>query len=170
MKIITGAKCTISADGKTITAVMDVDEQPFNSMLLTRVSHGYANPLHPAHHRRIQSSNAAVFLESTDERAAIANEALVDIFNTFAPNTTFLPQLKKVDSGEIHVISELPVTFQWQSSTDNKTWADIAGATAAKLDESIIKPGDWFRLVITNAKGQSIVAPMKKPMQPPTAK
>ena len=125
MKTITAAKATLSADGKTVTAVFDVSDQPFNSLLTTRVSHGFVNPLHPAHHRRIQSSNAAVFCEARGAKAAIMNEALADVFAALEPKTTFLPQLKKTPNGTIQVISETPVTLQWQSSVDGRTWVDI---------------------------------------------
>lgn len=159
MKTITQGKATLSPDGKTLTVVFDVADQPFNSLLTTRVSHGYSNPLHTKHPRRIQSSNAAVFCEAPGVKAAILNEALIDIFNGFAPDTSFVPQLKKVDSGAINVISELPVIFQWESSADGKTWANIAGANSAKLDTAAIPAGTWKRLVIANAKGKTISTP-----------
>ena len=169
MKTITSAEATLSADGKTLTVICDVSEQPFNSLLTTRNSHFHINPLHDAHPRRIQSSNAAIFCEAPTPdhktaKAAILNEAVAAIFAVLEPQTTFLPQLKKMDTGAIHVISEIPVTFQWQVSDDNKTWMDIAGQTGANLDDAATQPGQWSRLVITNAAGSTIGPPLQKPI------
>ena len=158
----------MSEDGKKLTVVFDVAEQPFNSLLTTRVSHAYVNPLHQAHPRRFQSSNAAVFCEApagdgTTATAAILNEVLADIFAALEPKTSFVPQLKKMDTGKVHVVSELPVTFQWQVSSDGNQWTDIAGATAQNLDDAATQPGQWARLVITNKKGATITKPVQKP-------
>ena len=165
MKTITTAKATLSADGKTITAVFDVADQPFNSLLTTRVSHPYSNPLHPAHHRRIQSSNAAVFCEAPGVKAAILNDALADLFASLEPKTTFLPQLKKTADGTVQVISETPVTMQWQVSADGKTWTNIPGATSGTLDPNATKPGEWAQLVITNSTGSTVSKPAQKPLK-----
>ena len=167
MKTITSSKSTLSADGKELTIVCQVSDQPFNSLLTTRVSHGFVNPLHQAHPRRIQSSNAAVFCEAPagkgkTAKAAIMNEVLADIFAALEPLTTFAPQLKKMADGTVHVISETPVTFQWQVSTDKVNWKDIPGATAATLDAAATTVGDWSRLVITNATGTTITNPTQK--------
>lgn len=167
MKTITSSKSTLSADGKELTIVCQVSDQPFNSLLTTRVSHAYSNPLHQAHPRRIQSSNAAVFCEGPcgngkTAKAAIMNEVLAEIFAALEPMTTFAPQLKKTADGTVHVISETPVTFQWQVSADNKAWADIAGATAAMLDDSTIPAGQWTRLVMTNSTGATMTKPKQK--------
>jgi len=162
MKTITAAKATLSPDGKTLTAVFDVADQPFNALLTTRVSHTFINPLHSAHHRRIQSSNAAVFCESRQTKAAILNEALAEVFAALDPATTFAPQLKQYD-GKVNVISETPVTLQWQVSDDGKTWSDIPGATGPTLDDAATKPGQWSQLVITNSTGRTVSQPCHKP-------
>lgn len=162
----------MSADGKTLTIVCEVAEQPFNSMLTTRVTHSYINEMHQAHQRRIQSSNAAIFCEApggngATVKAAILNEALADIFAALEPLTTFLPQLKKLDDGKVHVISETPVTFQWQISTDGKTWSDLTGETKSNITEGLIKPGEWSRLAMTNSTGTNISKAVQKPLPAP---
>lgn len=167
MKTIINSKSTLSADGKELTIVCQVSDQPFNSLLTTRVSHGFVNPLHQAHPRRIQSSNAAVFCEAPagngkTAKAAIMNEVLADIFAALEPLTTFPPQLKKLADGTVHVISETPVKFQWQKSADGKVWSDISGATAGTLDDAATIAGEWSRLVMTNSTGTTITKPTQK--------
>jgi len=167
MKTIISSKSTMSADGKELTIVCQVSDQPFNSLLTTRVTHAYSNPLHQAHPRRIQSSNAAVFCEAPagggkTAKAAVLNEVLAEIFAALEPRTTFLPQVKKAADGTTHVISETPVTFQWQASTDNVNWKDIPGQTDGNLAPSATADGEWSRLVITNSTGSTVTKPTKK--------
>jgi len=43
-------------------------------------------------------------------------------------------------------------TYQWQSSTDNATWADIAGATNSTYDFTVQNPGTiYYRLTVSEA-------------------
>ena len=54
------------------------------------------------------------------------------------------------------------VTYQWQNSMDNKTWADITTALSAKTSKLSIKitpgnVGNYYRCKITNGDGQSLL-------------
>ena len=173
MKTLTNPRTTISTDGKTATIVVDIEDLQFNAMLTTRVSHGHLHPEHMAHPRRIQSSNAAVFLESPGAKVAITNDTLAAIISVIEPRTSFAPVFKKSSvPGNVKVVSETPVTFQWQIS-DNAfpegiypppvaVWSNIDGATAETLDESKVPVGKWIRCIATNATGSTITKPAKK--------
>ena len=41
-------------------------------------------------------------------------------------------------------------TYQWQSSTNNITWADVAGATGKEFNPSALTQTTWFRRVTTD--------------------
>ena len=154
MKTLINPQTTVSADGKTATIVVQIADVAFNALLTTRVTHGHINPINRAHPRRIQSSNQSVFLEAPGVKVAIPNETLAAIFSVIEPKTTFAPVLKKNKDGTVSIISETPVTLQWQVSADAKTWSDIAGATSATLADGLVKLGEWKRLTATNASGK----------------
>lgn len=53
-------------------------------------------------------------------------------------------------------LSGLGVTYQWQSSTDNATWTNIAGATNPTYTATINAPATYFRcVVVCTASGQT---------------
>ena len=54
-----------------------------------------------------------------------------------------------------------PITFsyQWQESTNNTEFADLAGQTASNLAASITIAGDYYRVIITPNDGQTNGAP-----------
>ena len=173
MKTLKNPKCELSADGKQITIVADVVDQPFNGLLVTRVSHGHLNPDHSQHPRRIQSSSEAVFCESSRGKFAMPNDVFAAIAAACEPGTTFPPHFKKSSKpGSVEVVSELPFTLQWQIS-DNAdphgtypppvaVWTDIAGADKPTLDESAIPVGKFIRCKATNAAGTTITRWAKK--------
>jgi len=163
MKTLINARTTVSADGKTATIVVDVADYAFNALLTTRVSHGHLNPDNPKHPRRIQSSNQAVFLEAPGFKGSIPNETIAAIWAVISPASTFAPVMAKAKDGSVKAISELPVSFQWQSSPDDKTWTDIAGQTSQTLPDGIVAVGEWKRLIISNAKGNFITKPVQIP-------
>ena len=163
----------ITVDGDKITIVAKIVDQPFNGLLVTRVSHGHLNPDHPNHPRRIQSSNEAVFVESHRAKFSMPNDFVIAIATAVEPATSFAPLFKKHSvPGNVEVVSESPVSYQWQVS-DNAfptgtfplppaIWNDISGATNATLDESTIKPGQWIRCVTKNATGTTTSQPAQK--------
>lgn len=170
MKYITNPKVTVAPDGKSGSLTFDIIEKDFNQILTTRVSHGYLHRDNHRHPRRIQSSNEAVFVESPYAKAAMSNEVIAEIMAAVEPFTSFPPVLKAgMKPNAVHVISELPVKFQWQMTDDpapkskdtpkEAVWNDIAGETNAHLDETKIPKGLFVRLIITNGAGKTISAP-----------
>ena len=174
-------KTVVAADGKSCTVTMDIVDQPFNALLVTRVTHHHTNPDNPAHPRRIQSSSEAVFLESPKFKGAIPNETIAAIFAAIAPQSTFAPTVSQSKDGKITVASETPITMQWQVTDEvkpkplisgeprpNVIWTDILGATESVLPDDAIKPGQWKRLVVTNATGRFESRPVQRPLPPAT--
>jgi len=49
------------------------------------------------------------------------------------------------------------VSYQWQSSTDNSTWVDIAGATAAGYDPPALTTTTYYRRRVNVMNGQTIL-------------
>ncbi len=174
-------RTVVAADGKSCTVTLDIVDQPFNAMLVTRVSHHHTNPDNPAHPRRIQSSSEAVFLESPKFKGAIPNDTIAAIFAAIAPQSTFAPAVSQSKDGKITVASETPVTLQWQVTDEVKphpqvsggprpevVWTDIPGATSGALADDAIKPGQWKRLVAINASGRFESRPVQRPLPPIT--
>jgi hypothetical protein len=166
MKTLINPQVTVAEDGKSATIVVQIVDAPFNGLLTTRTTHTHLNPDNMAHPRRIQSSNQAVFLEAPGVKVAMLNETIAAIFAAIEPKTTFAPVLKKEKDGTIKVLSETPVKLQWQVSDDGKAWTDVAGANARVMQSGDIKPGQWKRLVATNATGKF----ESRPVQIPTVK
>jgi hypothetical protein len=176
MKTLINEKVVLSADGKSVTIIADVVDQPFSGLLVTRVSHHHVNPDNIKHPRRIQSSNEAVFMEAPGTKAAIPNKFIAAIFAAIEPKTTFAPIFKKTSvPGDVQIISETPVTYQWQVSDDafpkataDRTppppavWADISGEINPKTDLASVKLGQWIRCVASNASGKTISKPAQK--------
>jgi hypothetical protein len=51
------------------------------------------------------------------------------------------------------VASELPVTYQWQSSDDANSWVDVVGQVGTGFD---ITQFNYVRCVATNGAGSTI--------------
>lgn len=173
MKTLKNAQVKLSEDGKSVTIVCDVVWQEVNHLLTTRVSHGHLNADNMKHPRMIQSSNTAVFLKSRNGNFSIPNDVIAAIAAVVEPKSTFSPVIKTGSTPEnLMVISELPVTYQWQISDNPKPegkypppvalWKDIAGATLKSVDENSIADGKWIRCVISNAAGSIITHPAQK--------
>lgn len=173
MKTLVNEKVTLSSDGKTVNITAEIKDIPFSGLLVTRVTHQHINPENIHHGRAIQSSNEAVFLKTRNGSVAFPNDFMANIAMAVEPLTSFPPKLKKSSKpGALEVVSELPVTYQWQIS-DNAfpegvhpppvaIWTDIPSATSATLDESTIAIGKWIRCVITNGAGTFTTNPAKK--------
>lgn len=173
MKILTNAKTVVSTDGKSVTITAEIVDEPWNEMLVSRTTHGFLNPNHQGHPRHVQSSNAAIFCRHRGFTVALPNDVWVAIAAAIDPNTSFAPLFKPgTVPPNIETISESPVTFQWQVSENAfpqaekqqtppppTVWSDIPGQTAASLDESTLKDGQWIRCVATNATGSTISKP-----------
>jgi len=170
MKTLIDHKITVDSDKITITAT--IAERPFAGLLTPRVTHGHMHPENMRHGRHIQSSSEAVFVKSSSGGFSISNDMLVAIAAAANPNTSFAPVLKASEPGKVNVISESEPSFQWQVSDDAfpkgqypapaAVWNDIAGATSASLDESLVKINQWIRCVVKNATGTAISAPAQK--------
>lgn len=176
MKTLTSPQITV--DGDKITIVSTIKDLPFNNLLTTRVSHGHLHPENLRHPRRIQSSSAAVFVESPAGKIAIPNQFIAAIAAYAFPASSFTPVFKAGSNpNKVMVVSETPVTFQWQVS-DNEAfvisdkpntaptpavYTDIPNATGDSLDESLVKSKQWIRCVATNLAGQTISKPIQKP-------
>lgn len=172
MKTLINPVTTLSADGKQVTIICDVEDIKVNELLTTRVTHGHLNPDNQQHPRSIQSSNVAIFIRSRAASISIPNETFAAIASVVEPLTTFAPVFKKHSSGAVTVVSELPLKFQWQVSENAfpegthpppvAVWTDIAGATKPEFDFAGIKPGQWTRLVATNLSGSTTTKPEVK--------
>ena len=172
MKTIINPRTVVAPDGKSAVITVDIVDQPFNAMLITRVTHTHLNPTNVKHPRHIQSSSEAVFVRSRNGTAAMPNDTVIEIFAAIEPATTFAPVFKKnATPVSVAVASELPATFQWQISDyvssaptpppASAKWSDIPGATNAKLDESALKDGQWVRCVASNAVGSTASQPVQ---------
>ena len=175
VKTLSNAKTVVSADGKTVTITADIVTAPWNEMLVTRVTHTHLNPDHQDHVRHIQSSNAAVFVRHRGFTFAVPNDVFAAIAAVIEPNTTFAPHFRRGTlPPKIEVVSELPMTLQWQVSEaafpmavaphtppPPAVWTDVQSQTAASLDESTLKNGQWVRCVATNSVGTTISQPVK---------
>jgi hypothetical protein len=172
MKHLIEPKTTISEDGKTVTIVAKLEDAPFNENIITRVTHPHSDPV-ANHVRHIQSSNAAVFVRHRGHSVVFPNDSLISIAAAIEPATSFPPHFHQGEKLIVH--SELPTTYQWQVS-DNAfpeadkphtppppaVWRDIPSQTAASLsDNAPVNPGQWVRLMVTNASGKAISKPVK---------
>lgn len=171
MKTLRSAE--ISVEGDTITIKAKIVDQPFQGILITRVTHGHLNHENMRHPRRIQSSSEAVFVEAPMAKIAIPNKLVSRIAAAMEPMTSFPPKIKRESKpNEILVCSEIPVTYQWQISNNPKPiadkphtppppaiWNDISGETSNIIDESKVEVGKWIRCVVKNAAGTLITVP-----------
>lgn len=174
MKTLTKPKITVNGD--EITIVAKIVEQPFNKLLVTRVSHGHVNPDNVRHPRRIQSSNEAVFIESPAGKFAMPNEVIAAIAAHACPESSFAPVFVAGSTPDgVKVTSETEVTYQWQvsdnpapiadkpnTSPPEAVWTDIPTATNAKLDQTLVAEKKWVRCVATNLTGKTISKPIQK--------
>jgi FG-GAP-like repeat len=81
-----------------------------------------------------------------------ATAAVIDIVPTLTvsggsggrepKNTTLTANLTNTESGAT-------ITYQWQSSTNNTTWTNIAGATSSTYKVAPALNNDFFRVVVT---------------------
>lgn len=77
------------------------------------------------------------------------------------PVVTSAPVTQSVDAGgaatfTVAATGDPAPTFQWQTSTDNLTWTDVAGATGTSFtldDVTAAQNGLWVRVYIANAGG-----------------
>ncbi len=67
-----------------------------------------------------------------------------------------------------NTLNQSGLTYQWQSSPDNITWTNIAGATAATLTTQQ-NAATWYRLQVTCSGNTGSSAPLLVPMSAPTA-
>lgn len=171
MKTLIYKSATLSDDGKSVTINADVVEQPFNSILTSRVTHGHLNELNVKHPRHVQSSSEAVFVKHSVHGVALLNDFLVSVAAVVEPKTSFAPlHVPSADLMTTQLVSESDVKYQWQVSDDPApqgtfpppvaVWSDIAGQTSKTLDKSCIKQGQWARCVSTNATGSTIGKPV----------
>jgi hypothetical protein len=172
MKTLENEKISVSADCKTMTMTADIVDKPFNKLLITRVTHTHVNPDNHHHGRAVQMSNEAVFIHARQGSMAIPNDIFAKIAAAVEPLTSFPPVIKKGSLGTIKVVSEIPVTYQWQIS-DNAfpkgpfplpevVWTDIAGATSDTLDESTVEENKWVRCIVKNGAGLSVTQAAQK--------
>lgn len=87
-----------------------------------------------------------------------------------APGNT-LSSANPVCPGVNFTLSTAPLnfsglTFQWQSSPDNSTWTDIAGATAATLVRNQTA-ATWYRLRVTCGANNGFSTPLQVLMNSP---
>lgn len=172
MKTATNPQVAVAKDGKSATITVAIEDLPFNENIITRVTHPHQDII-AEHVRHIQSSNAGVFIRHRGISFIIPNETLVAIGAAIEPGTSFPPKFHQGDKLAVH--SELPTTLQWQVS-DNAfpvadkphtppppaVWADLPAQTAASLaDDAPVNPGQWIRLVATNAAGTTISKPVQ---------
>jgi hypothetical protein len=172
MKTLSNPKTVVSKDGKSVTITADIVDQPINENIITRVTHGHVDMI-ANHMRHIQSSKAGVFVRHRGYSFVVPNDVMVSIAAAVEPATSFPPIFHGVDKLTVH--SELPVEYQWQVSDDAfpvavkphtppnpAVWADLPAQTADSLSkEAPVKPGQWIRLVATNATGKTISKPVR---------
>ena len=171
MKTLTSPKISISDDGKTVTIVADIVEKPFSTFFIQRSTVSHFNPQNIKHPRHILISNEGVFAFHHQHGFAFTLEDFAAIAAAVEPKTSFAPEFSKSDDPlSVNVISELPVTYQWQFTdrikpvaVDAKSgkkpeaivWTNISGANQKTLDKAAVKPALFVRCVVTNAVGSS---------------
>jgi hypothetical protein len=151
-----------SSDGKGIV-VGNGEATPAQPTQQWGVPH--VSPVNPKWVRRIEVNQEFIFLKRYGcpvvgmkiedfVSLAIAVEPLL----SFAPVFTRFPQSGFAPASlSVEFISELsPATYQWQSSADGKTWADIPNQTSATLE---VTQSGQYRCVATNAVGSTSTDP-----------
>lgn len=142
---ITGTKLTITADIEDHTF-----EQP-----VQRVTVNNHNPINMHWPRHCQISHEAYFVKAFGTGFGIMHDDLVKIAYAVEPKITFPPKFRNdiTPSLSIEWVSEIPMTIQWQSSPDGKTWENIAGQESKSLDKTLVEERTFVRCVATNAAG-----------------
>lgn len=90
-----------------------------------------------------------------------SNASLLKVY--YKPVVTTQPVGKNVSVGtdvtfSIEASSDTALTYQWQRSTNNSTWASISGATNSTYSvnaQSAIN-GYYYRCLVTNTRGQKV--------------
>lgn len=133
-----------------------------------QVTIGHTSSLNMKWARNIQISNEFVFVKRygcpavgihVDDLVALVVSAEPAL--SWPPAFTKFPQSVSVKFGESSTLAvevaagELPITYQWQSSTDGKTWTDIAGQTSPTIS---CKDAGQYRCVASNGAGSTSTA------------
>jgi gliding motility-associated-like protein len=79
------------------------------------------------------------------EPALAANNITAPIVNTFCSSAD-----AAVITGSTPTGGDGVYTYQWQSSADNTTFADVAGATAKDYDPPVVSATTYFRRIVTS--------------------
>ncbi len=158
MKTLKSIKSTITGNKLTLTAdIVDKDYSAFRSQQQTIV-HVASNNIR--HHRHLQIAECGVIVKTPGKKVGFVLEKqdLINLATDIEPMLSYAPVAtnKLSKTLTVSINSELTPDFQWQVSTDGKTWTDIADQTTAALDKSTVKAGQHVRLKASSPAGEML--------------
>jgi hypothetical protein len=114
---------------------------------------------------------------ATSAGGTVTTAAATLTVNPAPPVLTSAPVTQSVDAGGVATFTvsatgDPAPTFQWQTSTDNLTWTDVAGATGTTftLDGVVAaQNGLWVRVYVANAGGAVASEGVRLVVVPPAA-
>ena len=134
---------------------------------------GLANPLHPvalAFRYFVEDGgpNGSIQILGIDDGLY---HLLISMLRHTGPgkHAPQFPDIRPVTNFSLSVsntLNQSGLTYQWQSSPDNITWTNIAGATAATLTTQQ-NAATWYRLQVTCGGNTGSSAPLLVPMSAP---